>query len=394
MQLSWTRQNDLRNAWCLWAIFTVVIALLGSLPAELRTVVPNYQHAALAWIHGASLYSGKPSGFLYFPQSAVAYIPFALLPTRLGEATWRVFCLLFLAFSLWKLSSRMRDHLGDNPFLWITLFTVPIMAGMARNGQMTTPLLATMILAAVAIIDKQWWPAVLWLMLGLALKPLILVFVLLLVVLYPPLAWRIMLGLITLLLLPLLTQRPTYVWSQYHACWHELTISAYPPGPNRFVDVFHLLAHLGLKLGDTARLVASILAGGLILLICWLCQRRLPHWLGAMLVLTWAVVYLMLFNPRVEHNTYGMFGPVVAAFAFIEWWNQRRPWLAWALIAADLLATFPQTLPFDPQLWVRQAMAMLFAGYLLSWCFQKLRPSTRLTRPSAEADTAGKYVSV
>lgn len=365
MNLSWTKPHDLRHGWLLWAIFILIIALLGSIPDHLRTVVPNYHDAAIAWLDSGPLYSGRPSGFLYFPQSAICYIPFALLPDRLGEAMWRIFCLSFLAGSLWRLASVVRDHLGQSPFLWVTIFTFPVIAGMARNGQMTTPLLVIMILACVALIDRRYTLAAAFLLLGLALKPLILVLMLLLIPLYPRMVWRLGAGLLILLVLPFAMQTPAYVLAQYKACWHELSISAYPAGPNRFVDVFHLLAFLGLRLSDVARLTLSLVAGVFTLGICFLAQRRQPRWFALVTILAWSVVYLMLFNPRVEHNTYGMIAPIIALFAFVEWWGRSRPALAWTLIVADLLLTVPPLGPIHAELWMRQTIALAFAGYLL-----------------------------
>lgn len=386
MELSWTKAHDQRNAWLFWGLFIVVIALLGSIPPHLRTVVPNYRDAALAWIHGQPLYSGRPSGFLYFPQSALAFIPFSLLPDRLSEALWRVFCLTFLAAALWQLALRVRHHTGHHPFLWLTLFTFPVIAGMARNGQMTTPLLATMILGGLALMDRRWTLAAAWLILGLALKPLMLVLVLLVIPLYPPMAWRLGTGVAFLLVFPFVTQMPGYVIGQYKACWHELTISAYPPGPNPYVDVFHLLAFLGMKLGDTARFIVSLAAGAVTLVVCYLSRRRHPHWLGETLVVTWSIVYLMLFNPRVEHNTYGMIAPVIALFAFLEWWSQGRAVVAWALAIGDLFLTVPSLGPLDAELWMRQTIALAFTGYLLSWLVRSLAPHPEGLDESTEAE--------
>lgn len=374
IKFSWTQPQDIRHGWWLWIIFTLAIMALGSLPANLHTVLPAYVGASAAWQHGLAIYSGTYSGFLYLPHAAIFTIPISWLPDRVGEAVWRLFCMGFMGIALWELSKKIRSISGVSPFFWLVLLSFAPMASMLRNGQMTTPLLATMIMATLALMDRRWNQAVFWLCLGLALKPLMLVLLLLAVVLYPPLLWRMAIGFVIMGVVPFATQSPSYVISQYQSFWHEVTVSAYPMNHlDGFVDLFHLLAFLGWKLSVAWRLGLSLLAGLITLLICFAIRRKHQNWMAALLILSWATVYLMLFNPRVEHNTYGMLAPVMCLFAFIECFGQLRKTLSVIIVLASVLLALVTMLPdiTYADMWLRQAIALGFTVYLLSWIMRK-----------------------
>ena len=75
-------------AWGLW-IGILIYALIATLHTG-RTVTGNYYDAALHWLQGIPLYSGSGGGFIYLPQSAIAYIPFAVMPFPVSEIVWRL----------------------------------------------------------------------------------------------------------------------------------------------------------------------------------------------------------------------------------------------------------------------------------------------------------------
>ena len=82
----------------LWAIFALAIAMFVVTYPGQRTVTPTYRIAADAWFDGRRLYSfGNIGGFLYFPQAAIVYAPFAALPHDIGEVLWRLCGMALLA---------------------------------------------------------------------------------------------------------------------------------------------------------------------------------------------------------------------------------------------------------------------------------------------------------
>jgi hypothetical protein len=85
------RWNDPRLAWFAWAaLFAVTAALV--LAGSRRTVTGNYREAAFLWFLGKDLYANAVRtghGFLYLPQAAILFAPFAWLPHAAGEIAWR-----------------------------------------------------------------------------------------------------------------------------------------------------------------------------------------------------------------------------------------------------------------------------------------------------------------
>src|SRR5512145_2813365 len=79
-----------RNAWIGWFVLFMVTAGIIAYDSS-RSVVEAYRHGALQWIAGQRLYElSGVGGFTYFPQAAILFAPFAMLPTVIGEILWRL----------------------------------------------------------------------------------------------------------------------------------------------------------------------------------------------------------------------------------------------------------------------------------------------------------------
>lgn len=77
-----------------WIASTVLFLMSAALilAESPRSVYPSYQNGSLNWLAGNTLHSGDGvGGFVYLPQAAVLFIPFALLPRTLAEILWRFF---------------------------------------------------------------------------------------------------------------------------------------------------------------------------------------------------------------------------------------------------------------------------------------------------------------
>src|SRR3990172_7891217 len=79
-----------RTAWLGWvALFLVTAAII--MAGSSRSVVSAYRTAALSWFAGQGLYDGSGvGGFVYFPQAAILFAPFAMIPQTMGEVFWRL----------------------------------------------------------------------------------------------------------------------------------------------------------------------------------------------------------------------------------------------------------------------------------------------------------------
>ena len=65
---------------------------------------PRYRDGALAWVAGKNMYNGTGRGFIYLPQAAILYVPFAMLPVPLGGLLWRAISLS--VFAVWAYFGR------------------------------------------------------------------------------------------------------------------------------------------------------------------------------------------------------------------------------------------------------------------------------------------------
>src|ERR1700722_2208492 len=206
-------------AWICWRVLLVTISLLVVFGAD-HTVVGAYRDAARQWFAGRDVYNATGHGFLYLPSAAILFAPFAALPLSASEILWRVLTIGSFAIATRRLATWIGRGAGRDFFALLTLAALPPALSCARNGQSTLIMMATMMLAAVDLAPSSLepprrWRATLWLSLSLAFKPLSIVMILLVGALDRRMAWRLVVGVGLVLLLPFLTQNPHYVARQY-----------------------------------------------------------------------------------------------------------------------------------------------------------------------------------
>lgn len=349
MSLRWSSIGALTTL--VWVTITLAIMLATLLAHHEHTVTHSYYDAARSWFHGADVYhltdaAGRPSihGFLYLPATAVLYGPLAALPFRWHELLWRLLAIGAFAYAIDRLyrvlgGSSARSSLA--PLITAVLAILPAVACM-RNGQMNLMIAACLTLGVVALADQGWWRATLWLALGFALKPTMLVPVLLAAAIYRPMRWRLLLGLIAVLLLPFAAQAPAFVLRQYHLFAQKTALSSRPGEAGGFADLFSLLRWAGWDLAERTQTMLRLAAALGTLGLCLRADRRYPRSGAAFAVLMLSTIYMMLFNPRTELNTYLIPGVPVALLAAL--------WLCAA--------------PRAPTGW---ALAVLIVGWMASW---------------------------
>ena len=215
-----------KAGWLTWAALTVVVTLVVARSIAIgdeRSVTPSYRSAVWNWFAGEPLYNMQGHGFLYLPQAALVFAPWAMLPHAASELVWRWSMIAVLAASVVRLT-RLLNRDG-RWFFAVSAVTTVLAWGCARNGQSTLLITGMMILAVADLSEQRWWRATLLLTLAFAFKPLVIVLILLAGVLYPHMSWRLALGMAFVAVLPFLTQRPEYVLSQYVACQENLKIT-------------------------------------------------------------------------------------------------------------------------------------------------------------------------
>lgn len=406
-----TGERALCLAWVVWLVTLGVISVAVWRTAATpdtrddRTVTTNYRVAAEHFWSAQPMYSEGQHGWLYPPQGAVVYSPFAMIPSMpLGEVLWRVVITGLYAWALWRLAvltarlTRKQSLLGEpgeraatgGIFLLLTAGSIALAAGCMRNGQMNLPLGAMFILAGVAIAEKKWWPAALWMGLAVAAKPIAVPVVMVLGAIVPRLWWRLAVVMIGVVLLPYVNPDWGYVTQQYQAALAKMR-EAGEPGAGVFSELNGMLRMMPV-LGSGDRnapdpigpAAMTLIRAGMGLLT--LALSALAIWRASsrdraiLLVLTLCICYLMLFNPRTEGNSYVMLAPLISAWVCVLWISRRG--MALIGIAALILLASAHEFHKDKlrTVWVRPliaAVAMGAAGWSIVREARAIAPASR-----------------
>jgi alpha-1,2-mannosyltransferase len=359
----------------LWVVFVIVIVIIVAHQGSAHTVTPAYMQGANLWLQGKDLYNGG-RGFIYLPQAAILFTPFALLAKyslAVAEIIWRLFSLGWLIYAIHRFSGLLPRESGKT-FLLVTLVTIPLVYSSVHNGQSNTILEALMLLAVVMIASENWNRAAICLIAGIAFKPTMIVLLLLGFGIYRELRWRLILGLAIIIFLPFCCQTPHYVLTQYKNCITMLQQAA-ALGSNVFAwsQLFGMLAAIKLYpaawLQDIIRIIAAIgtLFAGIKL---W---QRFPANTIAILLYSLAVCYLMLMNPRTENTDYGLLAPAVGIFiaAAVEY----RAWSKVALLSLLVIGSiFSGNLTFGGagyEFWSAPLFTLFFAIMVLAQIFMR-----------------------
>ena len=356
----------LRIALFVWLVYATIISGIVAANPSGRSATLEYQRATANWWSGKTLYRSR-NGYLYLPQFAILYSPFELLPDRVGEPLWRLTCLASLAWALWAAASRFAPDKRATVFLIATILVLPSTFASARNGQVNMPLAALFLLTVLALARERWWAASICLALTLALKPISLAPILLCGVLYPRLRGPLFLSLLVLALLPLAHFQPAYAAGEYSAFIHNLQQAGNPKGQS-WCDFAGMFRVVGLNLPSTLQLGIRALAGLATLALCWRVVKGTDALRTAFTVLFLTTIYLMLFNPRTETNSYVMLGAFVAIWGAVEGLLCRRLDIVfWMALLALLLGTENYGWPVFPltNLWAK-ALATSALGIWLA----------------------------
>lgn len=364
----------------LWLGYFLLLSVVVAHAPE-HAVTPTYAEASRAWWAHRPLYDLQSvHGFLYLPQSAILYTPFALLPPVPREILWRAVNLAVLAGALARLARFFPRP--SRSFVLLSLLSIPASLASARNGQTNFPLAGAMIHGFLDAASGRAYRAAFWFLLGLVYKPVAIVPYLLAAAFYPGLRRPMAAGTLLLLALPWLCGPPSFVRDQYHDFWTKLLLSGQPHEPS-FSDISGLLTVLRIHLPSSWIFACRALAVPITLLLGWTALRRDPHhaalWLDAL-----AAVYLMLFNPRTEANSYILLAPATAFCALWELSIGGRAAGA-ALVAITLGFGSPSYGPVHgwTNLWFQPLLSLLFLGYI---AFRSLRP---LPAPEAAFPSLG-----
>jgi hypothetical protein len=382
-QVPWQR----KAAWifCVVIFLAIFVSVYHS-PTK-HTTMATYRDASTHWWAGQDAYSDdQHGGFLYFPQAAVLFSPFNIMPFMLGEILWRALVFGLFVYGLKRLNdfflTREEPRSAKN-FLILALLAVPSSLASLRNAQFDLPLAALLVLTAAEVATSRWNTAAAWMCIAVALKPLAVVPMLLFCAVYWKLIPRVVVGMLIVLALPFLHWNPAYVAHEYVRCVQTLMGAAHGDEP-KFSDLAALLSHVGYnpdyKLKTAARIVFAFVYLGL----AWIGARRLNQIEAAWLIGALSADYLMLFNPRTETCSYVFLGPFVASLALFYALQGRSKIFVWLVGFAALgLACdgFPKIGHFSvhdlTDRWFKPLIALLFLPVLIEFIFVRSGPEKK-----------------
>jgi alpha-1,2-mannosyltransferase len=367
-----------RSAWILCGLLFLAIAAMV-IHGSSRTDTTILWMSSGNWLAGQGLYydGSGIGGFVYFPQAAILFIPFALLPKIIGQVLWRFVSIGVFAAGLYYFMQLVAGSARKNIFLLATLISIPLAWDCVRNGQSTLIMAGLMLLAVVCASQSRWWPAALLLTLSVAFKPLALVLWLLVLVLYRPMTWRLLLALGAVLLFPFLIQNYAYVMQQYSECIRIMTTAAHVGVvASGWTTPFNTLREFGADVPESVQTAIRFVAAFATLALCYAAVKWNDPKRASIFIYSFAALYLMLFSPRTENNTYVMLGPAIAVFMAEALFVKRRISTGIMLGGIALVIVGHRTVahllrPQSNDTWVPPIMAVLFCCYLLASLFSE-----------------------
>jgi hypothetical protein len=119
-------------------------------------------------------------------------------------------------------------------------------------------------------------------------------------------------------------------------------------------------------------MVVPLVAAAATLIMCAVACRRTREPYRIVLVVAFATVYLMLFNPRTQSSTFAIPGAVVAVLAATYWLdNHRREFLVLLAIQITFALNYHYLPPIE--LWLKPLASIVLGVFLVH---QSLRPPT------------------
>lgn len=312
--------------WILLFASCIFFSLINLFSNE-YSLISIYSNAADNWLHHRNLYTGDGLGFIYFPQSAILYIPFHVIqPDPLQQGLWRILWMGFMGYILRLFSQKYYPEKSRSlVFFLMSLATILIGADTIRNGQLNIAINTLGLLSLITIYEEKWWLAAILITIGLAIKPTFIVFYLLCFALFKQLRIKLLFMTLLAFIMPFMTAPFSYVMQQYSAAIHNLGVSAHygavnPGGQLRsFAQIFNLLEIFGLT---CSLKIQTLLRAGFALFtlaLAMLAERsNLSKGEKIIYIYGFAVIYLLLFNPRTESNDYIFLAPTFAAYYFQE----------------------------------------------------------------------------
>jgi hypothetical protein len=399
--------------WGMWIAAAVAISILVVVHRNANNgICTMFDISVHSWWTGKYpvYFTNTIDGFLYFPQFLLVYTPFtalgswiggiaaarlniapgsqdfALLASAIGGIAWRLAGLAIYCAGLWRLAKLLSPKNYAVVFAFGTFAAIAPTIASFRSGQANLHVAGFLLNLTVELARRRWALAALYLVLGLAVKPIIFVALLLAAAIYRPMRWRLALGLLIFLLVPFAVRNPHYVWDQYRVCASKLFLAALPDRP--FCDLRGLLWTLGWIIPQNVLAVFQIIAAIATLALCLLAWRWWNEPARSMFVTAFGACYLMLFNPRTESNSYVILASIFAIPTAVLLLDDLRPFAGIMLIVigACFCCDFWAYHQTDP--WFKPLTCAVLIGFLIAELFRRDPNRRRAALAAAVNSTA------
>lgn len=342
-----------------WVWAALVLGVLGRAAfasADSQSVVPVYLKAGERWLAGDGLYalrSGELDVYRNPPGVAALFAALSLLPAKPAALLWRVLGIgLFaggLRHFLRHAAPDVRTDRQRSDF-WIVAAVVVLLS--FNNGQVNLFIVAGVVWGVALAAEGRWWAAAFGFAFATWLKIYPLAAGLLACVVEPTkLGWRMAIALAVLFGLAFVCQHPQYVWDRHVEMAQTLqeddrTAGGFARCPRDWTMIPRVW--FGVAMPRQVTLPVACLSGVGLAACVYLRRRTADVWPRVMCL---GLLWLTLFGPATELNTYGLLAPAVAWACVCGWahrWQRALVALAaTALVVPILRGMFPPSWGFQ-----------------------------------------------
>ena len=316
-----------------WSIaFLVLCVRTLVIKVDTHSVFPVFTSAARNWLNGGDLYvRGRAEDFRYSPIVAAFFVPFDLLPLRVGEFLWRSLNFAVLIGGLlYCCREGLPRRMTLNQKAAVFLLALPMSIGSLNNAQSNPLVMGLMLIAMAAVVEKRWTLCAAAITVATLFKLYPLSLGMLLLLFYPArLSWRLLVGLSVGFLLPFILQRAGYVLNQYAIWVRYLTAEDRQKGPiaDWYRDFRAVWRVYVAPMSMRQYMIVQLTVAAIIAVICLIgrSQHRPMHQRLTML-LSLACCWMTVFGPATESATYILLAPIVA-WMLVETYAEPSAWL-------------------------------------------------------------------
>ncbi len=386
---------SLRVAVGVWvALLLGVFGRVACSRPDQQSVVPIYLLAAERLKANENLYADPPPGMDIYrnpPAVAALFVPFTFLDPTLAAILWRLIGISLYLVGLKRLIRDVLPPLSPVRRAWVWILSAVLVIPAFNNGQINLPIVATTLLGTAAAARGAWKTAAVWLVIAGWFKVYTAAVGLLMSVAYPKLFFSRFF--VTGFLIAGATWMGVEMWGSVGQDWEvrrePLTDfikasqgddrSAAPQ--ERAPKDWTILARVwfGVAVPKPVSLGVSLaVAVGMAILLFLRGDRREPVTVFAPLAL--GLLWLTLFGPATEMNTYSVLAPVAATLCVVGVFGVEA-WLGTLLL---VVAVVRGAFPSDSN-WPMHTLQPIGASLLLLAALRSKQQPT-LTPPRPEPD--------